>query len=276
MRSRCILRDFLRVLPKWFWRKSTGLNHVDLTRCRLGRNQIEHLAAIVADHVQRAATTGALLVLDIDDDLVARQVRGQRTAIAVGHLVAPPPLRWFRRVLGGVSFGNLLIKQVVEELRAELPQLTRFSTLSPVRRFRRWLEKRLAAGEAPDAAVLAALKTEGWWPDAARSEALCGPLLRLCATYLTGAEGPKGSIDPVARFHLSKGARLERVNWLGNVAPRGIEESYGIMVNYLYDPKTIEANHEAFAHDGMVVCLPEVNALIVPAAPPVGIAADGA
>ena len=84
------------------------------------------------------------------------------------------------------------------------------------------------------------------------------------------------SIDPVARFHLSNGARLERVNWLGNVAPRGIEESYGIMVNYLYDPKTIEANHEAFAHDGMVVCSPEVNALIVPAAPPVGIAADGA
>ena len=66
------------------------------------------------------------------------------------------------------------------------------------------------------------------------------------------------------------------LNWLGNVAPRGIEESYGIMVNYLYDPKTIDANHEAFANDGMVVRSPEVNALIVPAAPPVGIAADGA
>jgi hypothetical protein len=122
----------------------------------------------------------------------------------------------------------------------------------------------------------AALKTEGWWQDAARSEALRGLLLRLCATYLTGAEGPKGSIDLVARFHLSNGARLERVNWLGNVAPRGIEESYGIMVNYLFDPKTIEANHEAFAHDGTIVCSPEANALIVPAAPSVGIAADGA
>jgi malonyl-CoA decarboxylase len=154
--------------------------------------------------------------------------------------------------------------------------LTRFSTLSPVRRFRRRLEKRIAAGEAPDAAVLAALKTEGWWQDAARGEALRGPLLRQCATYLTGAEGPKGSIDPVARFNLSNGAPLERVNWLGNIAPRGIEEFYRIMVNYLYGPKTIEANHEAFAHDGMIVCSPEVNALIVPAAPPVGIAADGA
>jgi hypothetical protein len=87
---------------------------------------------------------------------------------------------------------------------------------------------------------------------------------------------PEGFHRSCRALPSSNGARLERVNWLGNVAPRGIEESYGIMVNYLYDPKTIEANHEAFAHDGMVVCSPEANALIVPAAPPVGIAADGA
>jgi malonyl-CoA decarboxylase len=152
--------------------------------------------------------------------------------------------------------------------------LTRFSTLSPVRRFRRWLEKRLAAGEEPEAALLAPLETAGWWQDAAQTEALRRPLLRLCATYLTGAGGPKGSADPVARFHLSNGARLERVNWLGNVAPRGIQESYGIMVNYLYDPKTIEANHEAFAQDGTVVRSPDVDALLVAAAPSVRIAAS--
>jgi malonyl-CoA decarboxylase len=161
--------------------------------------------------------------------------------------------------LRGVSFGNFLIKQVVEELRAELPQLTRFSTLSPVPGFRHWLEKRVAAGEEPD---ITAAATDGWWQDAARAETLRGPLLRLCATYLTGAAGPKGSADPVARFHLSNGARLERINWLGNTAPRGIEESYGIMVNYLYDPMTIEANHEAFAHDGVVVCSPMVEGLM--------------
>jgi malonyl-CoA decarboxylase len=172
----------------------------------------------------------------------------------------------------------LLIKQVVEELRGELSQLTRSSTLSPGRCFRRWLEKRLAAGEVPDAAVLAALRQRGGGRTRPGVKRLRGPRLRLCATYLTGAEGPKGSIDPVARFHLmiSNGARIERVNWLGNVASRGIEESYGIKVRHLYDPKTIEANHGALAHDGMVVCLPEVNALIVPAAPRVGIAADGA
>jgi malonyl-CoA decarboxylase len=174
--------------------------------------------------------------------------------------------------LRGVSFGNLLIKQVVEELRAELPHLTRFSTLSPVRRFRRWLEKRLAAGEEPDAALLAPLETEGWWQDAVEAEALRRPLLRLCAMYLTGAGGAMGSADPVARFHLSNGARLERVNWLGNVGPRGIQESYGIMVNYLYDPKAIEANHGAFAQDGTVVRSPEVDALMVATALPVGIA----
>jgi malonyl-CoA decarboxylase len=175
--------------------------------------------------------------------------------------------------LRGVSFGNFLIKQVVEELRAELPQLTCFSTLSPVPGFRRWLVKWLAAGDEPEAALLAPLGTEGWWQDAARTEALRRPLLRLCATYLTGAGGPKGFADPVARFHLSNGARLERVNWLGNIASRGIQESYGIMVNYLYDPKTIEANHEAFAQDGTVVRSPDVD-LLAAAAPSVRIAAS--
>jgi malonyl-CoA decarboxylase len=175
--------------------------------------------------------------------------------------------------LRGVSFGNLLIKQVVEELRSALPQLKRFSTLSPVPGFRRWLEKQVGAGLAP-AGLLAPVETANWWQDAARAEAVRRPLLRLCATYLAGAGGPKESADSVARFHLSNGARLERVNWLGNVAPRGMQESYGIMVNYLYDPETIEANHEAFAQDGTVVRSPEVDALMVAAASPVGTAAS--
>jgi malonyl-CoA decarboxylase len=118
------------------------------------------------------------------------------------------------------------------------------------------------------------LETEGWWQDAAQTESLRRPLLRLCATYLTSTTGPKSFADPVARFHLSNGARLERVNWLGNAAPRGIQESYGIMVNYLYDPKTIEANHEAFAQDGTVVRSPDVDALLAAAAPSVRIAAS--
>jgi malonyl-CoA decarboxylase len=68
--------------------------------------------------------------------------------------------------------------------------------------------------------------------------------------------------DPVARFHLGNGARLERINWLGNTDARGLQESYGVMANYLYDPATIVGNHEAFARDGTVVRSADVDALM--------------
>src|SRR4030081_2009814 len=162
--------------------------------------------------------------------------------------------------LRGVAFGNLLIKQVVEELKAECPQLKRFSTLSPVPGFRRWLGPRLANGSDPDAVLLPQLESGDWWNDPTQSEKLRAPLLRLCARYLT--RRPSIRIDPVARLHLGNGARLERINWLGNSAPRGIQESYGIMVNYLYDHDSIEDNHEAFVRDGTVVRPPEVDTLL--------------
>ena len=103
-------------------------------------------------------------------------------------------------------------------------------------------------------------KSGGWWNDPAQSEKLRAPLLRLCARYLT--RQPSIRIDPVARFHLGNGARLERINWLGNSVPRGVQESFGIMVNYLYDRDTINDNHEAFVRDGTVVRSPEVDALL--------------
>ena len=162
--------------------------------------------------------------------------------------------------LRGVSFGNFLIKQVVEELETELPQLKRFSTLSPVPGFRRWLGQRLANASDPDAALLPRLESDGWWDDPVHSEKLRAPLLRLCARYLT--RQPSIRIDPVARFHLGNGARLERINWLGNTALRGIQESFGIMVNYLYDHNSIEHNHEAFVRDGTIVRSPDVDGLL--------------
>jgi Malonyl-CoA decarboxylase C-terminal domain len=91
------------------------------------------------------------------------------------------------------------------------------------------------------------------------------PLLRLCARYLT--RQPSIRIDPVARFHLGNGARLERINWLGNSAPRGIQESFGIMVNYLYDHDSIENNHEAFVRDRTIVRSAEVDALLQTTSP---------
>jgi malonyl-CoA decarboxylase len=160
--------------------------------------------------------------------------------------------------LRGISFGNFLIKQVVEELQAEFPQLKRFSTLSPVPGFRRWL----AEASDADTALLPELEREGWWHDLVQSDRLRPVLMRLSALYLTRQPSPGSRIDPVARFHLGNGARLERINWLGNAAPRAIQESFGIMVNYLYDHDSIEDNHEAFARDGTIVRSPDVDALL--------------
>jgi malonyl-CoA decarboxylase len=104
------------------------------------------------------------------------------------------------------------------------------------------------------------LEGGGWWNDPTQREKLRAPLLRLCARYLTGQ--PSLRIDPVARFHLGNGARLERINWLGESTPRGIQESFGIMVNYLYDRDTIDDNHEAFVRDRTIVRSPDVDTLL--------------
>jgi malonyl-CoA decarboxylase len=177
--------------------------------------------------------------------------------------------------LRGISFGNFLIKQVVEELKAEIPTLKHFATLSPVPGFSAWLASEFDGGTLFSAEEIAswgvpgatpreafAAATQGaWWEEPARVKSLRSPLLRLAAKYLTRPASGGIGIDPVARFHLGNGARLERIDWLGNTAPRGLRESYGIMVNYLYDPKAIEANHEAFVKTGHVVRSAEVDAL---------------
>ena len=127
--------------------------------------------------------------------------------------------------------------------------------------FRRWLTQQLAEESNPDAALLPKLARDGWWHDPEQSEPLRAALMRLCATYLTRRQSPGNRIDPVARFHLGNGARLERINWLGNTEFRAIQESFGIMVNYLYDRDTIEDNHEAFVR-GTIVRSQEVDAIL--------------
>ena len=164
--------------------------------------------------------------------------------------------------LRGISFGNFLIKQVVEELKAEFPQLERFSTLSPAPGFRRWLMQEMAEEGHPDAALLPQLGRGGWWRDPEQGEPLRAALMRLCATYLTRPASRANRIDPVARFHLGNGARLERINWLGDTELRAIQESFGIMVNYLYDHDSIEDNHEAFARHGTIARSADVDALM--------------
>jgi len=169
-----------------------------------------------------------------------------------------------QRGLGGITFGNFLIKQVVEELRRELPKLDTFVTLSPVPGFRQWLNQ---ANELPlsqdDREALKQLDDPNWHANADIEAELRVLLEPLAAYYFLRARNPKGRvIDPVARFHLGNGARLERINWLGDLSPKGLRESAGIMVNYLYRLDDIEKNHEAFANDGEVVASSAVKKLL--------------
>ncbi len=202
--------------------------------------------------------------------------------------------------LRNISFGNFLIKQVVDELQAELPHLRQFATLSPVPGLRRAVETWLSlpptdrppltlpaeqraqllqaasasnetskdyADDPPNdhveiAALESLLAIPFWWQREDIANSLKPVLLRLAALYLTGGLGSALRSDPVARFHLGNGARLELINWLANPGARGLSESFGIMVNYLYDPKTIEANHEAFQRSGTVARAPLVDAMM--------------
>ncbi|MGE3871990.1 MAG: malonyl-CoA decarboxylase [Parvibaculaceae bacterium] len=161
--------------------------------------------------------------------------------------------------LKGVSFGNFLIKQVVEELLREMPWLKNFVTLSPLPGFAQWLEARRADGAEAIGSLkgfdrLAELDRADWQEDAETRQAL-GPVLeQAAAVYLVRAKGAsRRPIDPVARFHLGNGARLERIHASGDLSPKGLSQSHGVMVNYLYDPRAIEKNHEIYADGGDVV-----------------------
>jgi malonyl-CoA decarboxylase len=169
-----------------------------------------------------------------------------------------------QRGLGGISFGSFLIKQVAEELQRELPKLDNFVTLSPVPGFVQWLKQ---ADDVPlsdeDRALLAQLDTPDWFASAELSAQLRSVLEPLAAHYFLKARTPKGRlIDSVARFHLGNGARLERMNWLGDVSPKGLRESAGLMVNYLYRLDDIEKNHEAYANQGEIVASSAVKKLL--------------
>lgn len=160
--------------------------------------------------------------------------------------------------LGGISFGNFLIKQVVEDIKRELPNVQTFVTLSPVPGFAAWLKRERASETSPllDAAsraALEALDTPGWADDPDLAEQVKAELLPLASYYFIEAKGSRGHpLDPVARFHLGNGAQLERLNFLGDRSEKGMQQSHGLMVNYLYALDKIEANHEAYAEKGQV------------------------
>ncbi|MDH6594199.1 malonyl-CoA decarboxylase [Variovorax sp. TBS-050B] len=178
--------------------------------------------------------------------------------------------------LRGVSFGDSLIKRVVETLQDELPRLKTFATLSPIPGFRAWLAKNAAdllprldekreaelgrlVGSLPPTAerLLAAVEAA---PELDAKSPLRQWLLQAAAEYLGRTLIDGTPADPVARFHLGNGARVERLNWAGDPSPKGLKQSYGLMVNYLYDLKRLD-KHRAWLAEGKVAVSGDVESL---------------
>jgi malonyl-CoA decarboxylase len=174
-----------------------------------------------------------------------------------------------QRGLAGVTFGHFLIKQVVEEISREFPKLATFVTLSPVPRFAEWLKRERANEQsvvaAEDRAALNLLDAPAWWRDEATVKHLHDPMLRAAANYFLHARTrTRAPFDPVARFHLGNGASLERINWPADLSERGLQQAYGLMVNYKYDLGEIEQNHEAYAEQRTVVASSAIRKLARP------------
>lgn len=158
--------------------------------------------------------------------------------------------------LAGVSFGNFLIKQVVKEVGKRYASIKRFITLSPVPGFAKWLAAEKGEAAVEELRLLAA--SEGRKTHDRRWESA----VALCAHYLVNARQNNLATDPVARFHLGNGASLHAINWAADLSERGLKQSAGIMVNYLYDLDSIEENHDAYFDEGRVARSKAVNRLL--------------
>lgn len=178
-----------------------------------------------------------------------------------------------QRGLNGIGFGDFLIKQVVSELSGEFKNLKTFATLSPIPGFSRWFEQereelgeallladeRKALEEALDGETSAEDFLKGilvnydWAKVPELETALKPALTRLAATYLyTAKRGGIRALDPVAHFHLSNGARMERLNWLADTSKRGMQQAAGMMINYVYKLDEIDGNHEGYKGEGTI------------------------
>jgi malonyl-CoA decarboxylase len=181
--------------------------------------------------------------------------------------------------LAGVSFGNFLIKRVAQELQKQLPNVKDFATLSPIPGLRAYIDGRLknegdalltsseiaslspVTDAARGAAAVRLLLDRPGWPEVPAIDKALRPILtRLAATYLTSTDDRGRALDRVAHFHLGNGARVERLNWLGDTSANGFKQAYGMMVNYRYKLSDVDANHEAYA-GGKVVPSREIRAL---------------
>ena len=178
---------------------------------------------------------------------------GYKTAVFYSISNCQPGLR-------NISFGNFLIKQVVQELQAEFPSIKTFVTLSPIPGFGRWLESDKIQKVELEALKLK-VKTSS--PEEMQDPAYQDDLRKLVFNYLAQVKRDKYPLDPVARFHLGNGASIHQINTDADQSEKGIEESRGAMVNYLYDLAYIEANHEQFAVEGTINFNDKLKSLLI-------------
>ena len=186
--------------------------------------------------------------------------------------------------LAGISFGNFLIKRVAGQLAQEFKGLKTFATLSPIPGFVKWLDSAIADGQqgllkpaerkalneavgragGAKGTLKALLSDRSWIDNDLLTQSLKAPLTRLAAHYVFNEKGRGGSRarDPVTHFHLSNGAVVERLNWLGDTSPNGFKQSAGLMINYLYNLDRIDENHEAYTGHGRVAASAEIKANI--------------
>lgn len=196
-------------------------------------------------------------------DLKRKPIAAETASTAVFYSISNT-----QRGLAGVSFGNFLIKQVVEELKAELTNIRTFVTLSPVPGFAAWLARERAADASPalgaaQRTALAHLDRPDWHRDPLAAETVRDAMIPAAAWYFLNARDRNGRpADPVARFHLGNGARLEQLNFLGDLSENGLRQSHGLMVNYLYALDEIERNHELLAEKGVIAASDAVKAAL--------------
>jgi malonyl-CoA decarboxylase len=281
-------RDFMHLLASWFNRGFLVLRRIDWSMPAIVLEKIIHYEAVheirgwndlrrridpidrrcygffhpaLADEplifVEVALTESipAAIAPVLAEDRLPVALDAARTAVFYSISTCQPGL-------AGISFGNFLIKHVVEELRRELPKLETFVTLSPVPGFVHWLKSEDAPATDEERTLIAELDRADWPEDTALAEQMRRPIEALIAYYFLKAKRADGKpIDAVARFHLGNGARLERIHWLGDRSAKGMHDSAGFMVSYLYDLDEIEKNHEAYANQGSVAASNAVRKL---------------
>ena len=179
--------------------------------------------------------------------------------------------------LQGIRFGGFLIKRVVDHLAREFPRLKTYATLSPVPGFVNFLrtlpeDEKRALVDVHDLTSLAEIAgnrsleeiilSDGWFRNEELAEGMKNLLMRICAHYLVREKRDEKALDLVADFHLNNGARLEHINWLADISEHGMQQSAGIMVNYLYKLSDIERNHELYCDSGNIATSAAVNTLL--------------